>query len=1031
MLGFTLAALGLASSWKVAGTTVATLILPILILAVPILDTTLVTVVRLLEGRPISQGGRDHTSHRLVYHGLSERRAVVLLAAIAAALGTTSLAYNVIDDAKITTLGVLLTFVLLVQFASFLGEVERSPATAQKRTGLFGLLIVHRRRLIEVPVDAALIGASFYGAYVLRLGSNGSIGQRTVFIAALPVLLFARYLAFIPFGLYRGVWRYAGARDAVRIVAAVLVSEVVAFGFISATRSWDGFPRNIFVIDALLCIMLVGGVPVLGACSAPRARVTASPRPAAARPRRRRRAQRPQPGSRVARDDRGARGRLRRRRSKPVAPATARRSRARQRRRDATNRGRSATGRRTCDDPERTRRATRVRAGSLRRGPHRLSARPSRDRSGSIDLAERVQQVTKSRLVEIVRRLARAQAAIPVLTIFVWLCLLYGWEAWGNLTPWLFTDELEKTQLSRAIAETGHAARRTVPHSFDTLYVYLIAPAWFVHNTTKAYGVVKAIGVGTMTSVLFPTYLLARMLVSKRWALFAAAGAAMIPVLSYSSLILEEALAYPYAALCFYLLAKAFVTRRRGWIAAASLASIVAPLVRDQLAVITAGAIIAAAAYWFGSEGGLRLRANWGSWDWVGLVVLLVLFASVFDVVIAHKSSIWYLATQYYKGRMVTYGLWAAGALTIGLGVLPTIAGLSSLVRPRGTPQTPERRAFTTIAISMFASFGFYTAVKAAYISTIGFSYLTERNLVYVAPLLFIGTAIVFDRGRAVLPAVVAASAFAMYVVTTTPYKMESHFYFDAPGLSVLQSLNRVVALTPSGAKVLLVVLTLVSAAFLVYSRYGAPRVVTLLSSWRRGSCSCGTRTEITGARSSHAFADRLLAGMPRPLNWVDQTVPHGADVYYLGQQIADPNGVELLEFWNRSIHHVWSTDASAPGPGPSVTPDVKTTGGLLFPRKDVRYLVTDYGLILRGKVLAVKYHTGAAVLPWTLYRVTPPLRLQQSLEGLYADGWGAPLTAYNQYSLPGHEKRFSWSTSLARAAARPCRRPCTFASGG
>ena len=46
VLGFTLGALGLATSWKVAETTVATLVLPILVLAVPILDTALVTAVR-------------------------------------------------------------------------------------------------------------------------------------------------------------------------------------------------------------------------------------------------------------------------------------------------------------------------------------------------------------------------------------------------------------------------------------------------------------------------------------------------------------------------------------------------------------------------------------------------------------------------------------------------------------------------------------------------------------------------------------------------------------------------------------------------------------------------------------------------------------------------------------------------------------------------------------------------------------------------------------------------------------------------
>ena len=39
VLGFTLGALGLATSWKVAETTVATLVLPLLVLAVPILDT--------------------------------------------------------------------------------------------------------------------------------------------------------------------------------------------------------------------------------------------------------------------------------------------------------------------------------------------------------------------------------------------------------------------------------------------------------------------------------------------------------------------------------------------------------------------------------------------------------------------------------------------------------------------------------------------------------------------------------------------------------------------------------------------------------------------------------------------------------------------------------------------------------------------------------------------------------------------------------------------------------------------------------
>ena len=55
------------------------LAVPVLILFIPIFDTTLVTVLRKLSGRAASQGGRDHTSHRLVALGLSERRAVWML----------------------------------------------------------------------------------------------------------------------------------------------------------------------------------------------------------------------------------------------------------------------------------------------------------------------------------------------------------------------------------------------------------------------------------------------------------------------------------------------------------------------------------------------------------------------------------------------------------------------------------------------------------------------------------------------------------------------------------------------------------------------------------------------------------------------------------------------------------------------------------------------------------------------------------------------------------------------------------------
>src|ERR1044071_7108452 len=181
--------------------------------------------------------------------------------------------------------------------------------------------------------------------------------------------------------------------------------------------------------------------------------------------------------------------------------------------------------------------------------------------------------------------------ALPVVTVFAWLCLIYGWEAWGTSALWLNSDEIEHAQLSPAVAAKGHAAWRNAPHSFDSLYVYLIAPVWWLHDTAQAYGLAKAIGVVAMSAVVFPVYLLARTLVSRGWAPFAAAGAATIPALAYSSMLLLEPVAYPWTALCFFLVARALVTRRRGPIAAAAAACLVAPLIRSQLSMVPIGAV--------------------------------------------------------------------------------------------------------------------------------------------------------------------------------------------------------------------------------------------------------------------------------------------------------------------------------------------------------------------------------------------------------------------------------------------------------
>ena len=233
--------------------------IPGTLLAVPILDTTLVTVLRLLEGRPIYQGGRDHSSHRLVRFGLSEKHAVALLALIATCIGGSSLAYNVLGNTRYTVVGVVITFALLIQFASFLADVENRSEVAEEPVGITRAFAVHWRRIVEVIADFALITGAFFASYAIVFGWPGSVSERFIGGLTLPVLLAARYLTFIPFGLYRSVWRYAGARDAVSIAMAVVISEVVTLSYMTLTQDMRDFWRSFFIVDALICMIAITG----------------------------------------------------------------------------------------------------------------------------------------------------------------------------------------------------------------------------------------------------------------------------------------------------------------------------------------------------------------------------------------------------------------------------------------------------------------------------------------------------------------------------------------------------------------------------------------------------------------------------------------------------------------------------------------------------------------------------------------------------------------------------------------------------
>jgi len=90
VLGFVLACLAIMGSWATDDITLS-LSIPIVILAYPIFDTTLVTIIRISEKRSVFQGGRDHSSHILAYAGFKKKRSVLTIFGICLLLGIAAL----------------------------------------------------------------------------------------------------------------------------------------------------------------------------------------------------------------------------------------------------------------------------------------------------------------------------------------------------------------------------------------------------------------------------------------------------------------------------------------------------------------------------------------------------------------------------------------------------------------------------------------------------------------------------------------------------------------------------------------------------------------------------------------------------------------------------------------------------------------------------------------------------------------------------------------------------------------------------
>lgn len=116
------------------------------------------------------------------------------------------------------------------------------------------------RFYVMILSDAAIFAGSFVMAYVLRFDFRLTPSDLHGIGLVLPFLIPAKLVVFFLFGLYRGMWRYAGVEDFWKLAQASLLSSALVVTFVLYAYRFQGFPRSVFLIDCGLAFLITGGL---------------------------------------------------------------------------------------------------------------------------------------------------------------------------------------------------------------------------------------------------------------------------------------------------------------------------------------------------------------------------------------------------------------------------------------------------------------------------------------------------------------------------------------------------------------------------------------------------------------------------------------------------------------------------------------------------------------------------------------------------------------------------------------------------
>src|SRR5580658_2784127 len=253
-IGFVLGATSILDVTHVAGVPVFVLA-PVTVLAIPIFDTLFVSVTRRLRGQAISEGGTDHSSHRLVRLGLRERRAVLLLYALSAGSGAVALLTRHSSSAGAPGLIGFWFFLLLFGVYLFQDELKHDALASNATKPLLRRLL--SRDMLVFFLDPLAMALSYYLAYSLRFGGRIPVADSALLLRSLPIVVAVKVLGLYICRAFRHSWWRGSISDLYRLGSATLIGEVTSVLVLTGLYRFDGFSRTVFLLDALITLALL------------------------------------------------------------------------------------------------------------------------------------------------------------------------------------------------------------------------------------------------------------------------------------------------------------------------------------------------------------------------------------------------------------------------------------------------------------------------------------------------------------------------------------------------------------------------------------------------------------------------------------------------------------------------------------------------------------------------------------------------------------------------------------------------------